>query len=210
MPQDEISDRQYLLVEARDGKAYYVPLGEYSEVEGQEARLGSIVRLRVQPKQTGGAADRNIVRFAVDHGGVYDAQVHTDEVEQTTRLPPGVSARDYVNSHLKRAQALASRGFVEVLEENRFRIPANLLQRVATAPAGGRDSGRLIKIERLSDGDLDTQVNLNGVTWLDREIESGASVDAPARIGATRFERQFAEALKARAEHLRGLGSRKR
>jgi type IV secretory pathway VirD2 relaxase len=116
---DELSDRNYLLIEARDGKAYYAPLSEFSEVSGQEARLGSIVRI---------------------------------------------------------------------------------------TPTRKNNSGANIKVERLSAGDLDTQIHENGVTWLDREINAGAEIGAPPRIGATPFERQIAQALKDRGQHLKSLG----
>jgi type IV secretory pathway VirD2 relaxase len=123
---DEFSDRNYLLIEARDRKAYYVPLGEFSEVSGQEARLGSIVRIAPTRKNNSRAA--------------------------------------------------------------------------------ARDQGAIIKIERLSAGDLDTQIHENGVTWLDREIAAGAEIGAPPRIGATPFERQIVQAIKDRGQHLKSLG----
>jgi len=203
---DELSDAEYLLVEARDGRAYYVALSEYSEGPGRQAQVGSIVRLAPATRQMSGAADRNIARAAASHGGVYDPVLHANEVERSTRLPEGVSADDYVRSHLKRLQALSRRGLVEALGDGRFRIPADLAERIAAAPAVGRDSGTVTKVERLSVGDLDTQVTENGVTWLDHAIADGADVSGAPRIGASRFERQLAGAIKHRAEHLKSLG----
>lgn len=203
---NELSDAQYLLVEARDGKAYYVSLSDYSEKSGQEAGVGSIVRLAPASKQAGGTADRNITRFATTHEGIYDPNLHVEEVDYSARLPPGVSGADYVNSHVKRARALASRGLIEPLEEGRFRIPEDLLKRVRAMPAMGRDSSTVIKVERLSAVDLDAQIQENGITWLDRELAAGAPVGAPVRAGATRFERQWVDAIRRRAEHLRDLG----
>ena len=204
--EDELSDRQYLLIEARDGKAYYVSLGEYSEERGHEARVGSIVRVSPAPKRASGAADRNIARIAARNAGIYDAERHAEEIDQRGRLPESVSASDYLAAHLKRAKALASRGLIEPLGDERFRVPADLPERAGAMPAIGRDSGNLIKIERLSREDLECQVKENGVTWLDRELERGASCDGAVRMGASRFERQLAGALKDRAEHLRSLG----
>jgi type IV secretory pathway VirD2 relaxase len=203
---DELSDQQYLLVEARDGQAYYVRLGDYSETLGQEAGVGSIVTLSSAHTRPSGAADRNIVRLAAQNGGIYDPESHAESLRHSARLPPGISVADYVAGHVKRATALASRGAVEALGEGRFRIPSDLLERVAAQPAAGRDSGTLIKVERLSVKDLEAQAKDNGVTWLDQELQRGASTDGTARIGATRFERQLATALKDRAEHLKSLG----
>jgi type IV secretory pathway VirD2 relaxase len=203
---DELSDQQYLLVEARDGQAYYVPLGDYSETPGQEAVVGSIVAISPGHKRASGAADRHIVRLAAQNGGIYDPEFHAESLRDSAHLPPGISVADYVAGHVKRATALASRGAVEALGDGRFRIPPDLLERVAAQPAAGRDSGTIIKVERLSAKDLEPQVKDNGVTWLDQELQRGASADGTARIGATRFERELAAAIKDRAEHLKKFG----
>ena len=121
------------MVEGRDGQAYYVPLGELSEVPGHEARLGSIVQVSAEKRQIGAPA-----------------------------APP-------------------------------------------TGHAPSHHGVARFKVDCLSLADLDAQVQQNGVTWLDRQIASGAAVGERARIGATRFERQLAGAIKGRAEHLKSL-----
>ena len=208
---DELHDAMYLLIEARDGNAYYVPLSEYSETPGHEARIGSIVTVTPILKHSAGAADRHIARFAAEHGGLYDPTQHTALVAQQVRLPAGVSAEDYVASHVKRAKALASRGLIEAMQDGRFRIPEGLPERAAKAvPAAGlsagRDSGSILKVELHSLESLENQVRLNGVTWLDQELARGADPEKPVRVGATRFERQASIALKARAQRLRQMG----
>jgi len=213
---DELHDRMYLLVEARDGTAYYVPLSEYSEREGHEAKIGSIVTVTPNFKQAVSAADRHIARFAAEQDGLYDPRLHTALVEAQVHLPAGVSAADYVASHVKRARALASRGLIEAVGEGCYRIAPDLPERAAQTlrPAGlpalgesgARDSGSVLKVERHSLEDLEAQVRLNGVTWLDQELARGADPDKPARVGATRFERQVASALKARAQRLAEMG----
>jgi type IV secretory pathway VirD2 relaxase len=202
---DELYDRNYLLVEARDGRAYYVPLSEYSESTGHEAQVGSIVTITPVAKHTVRAADRNITRMAGANGGIYDPAAHTQWVEGRISLPPGVSAADYVHSHVKRAQALASRGLIEVLGDGRYRIANDLPERAAQAVPTGRDSGAMLKVERHSLLDVDRQVQVNGVTWLDQELARGVDPRQPARVGATRFERQLTVALKERAARLQVL-----
>jgi len=203
---DELSDPEYLLVEARDGRAYYVPLSEHSEITGEEARVNSIVRIYPALKRRGRAADRNIARIAMQNEGIYDPDRHMQEVDQRARLPTGVSASEYVAAHLERAKSLASRGLIQTLEGDRFRIPENFERESAARPAVARDSGRVIKVERLSARDLDEQVKENGITWLDRELAAGASGQEAVRVGASRFERELAAAFKGRAEHLKTLG----
>jgi hypothetical protein len=182
-----------------------VPLSEYSESAGYESQVGSIVTITPVAKQDVRAADRNMARMARAQGGVYDPAAHTQWVEAQIRLPPGVSASDYVHSHVKRAQALASRGLIETLGDGRYRVPSDLPERAAQAMLPGRDSGAILKVERHSLLDVDRQVQLNGVTWLDQELARGIDPKQPARVGATRFERQLASALKERAARLRDL-----
>jgi type IV secretory pathway VirD2 relaxase len=202
---DEMTDAEYLLIEARDGRAYYVSLGEFSENAGHEAGVGAIVRVSPAAPAAKGAADKNISRIAAAHGGIYDAQVHATEVGEGARLPPGVSVQDYVNSHRKRAQGLSRRGLIEDLGQDRFRIPTDLKEKLAAAPAAGRDRGTVTRIERLATRDLDTQVSQEGVTWLDQELAAGAAFGAP-RVGASRFERQVSQALEGRAKRLETIG----
>jgi type IV secretory pathway VirD2 relaxase len=199
---DELYDRMYLLVEAQDGKAYYVPLSEYSEAPGYEAQVGSIVTITPMPRTSVRAADRNMHRLAMAEGGVYDSAVHIASVDGRVSLPPGVSAEDYVHSHVKRAQALASRGLIEALGEGRYRLPNDFLERAGKALPGARDSGAILKVERHSLLDVEHQVRLEGLTWLDQELARGINLERPPRLGATRFERQLAAALKARAARL--------
>jgi type IV secretory pathway VirD2 relaxase len=116
---DELSGDQYLMVEAKDGKAYYVNLSASRHAAAFEFRVGSIVRI---------------------------------------------------------------------------------------VPTAAHERGAVMRIEGLSREDLDTQIKQNGVTWLDREIAAGANLSAMLRMGASRFESQLHRALRARFEHLKGLG----
>jgi hypothetical protein len=110
-----------------------------------------------------------------------------------------------VHSHVKRAQALASRGLIEALGDGRYRIANDFPERAAQMMLPARDSGAILKVERHSLLDVDRQVHLNGVTWLDQELSRGIDPNQPSRVGATRFERQLTLALKERAARLREL-----
>jgi hypothetical protein len=80
-----------------------------------------------------------------------------------------------------------------------------LSAKLGVAPAAGRDRGTVTKVDRLATRDLAAQVSEEGVTWLDQELAAGAGVGAP-RVGASRFERQLAQALKGRAKQLETMG----
>ncbi len=66
---DEHTDQRSLVVEALDGKAYYVSLSEHSERPGREADRGSIVRLSITPKSGRRAAGVQIDRDSVRDRG---------------------------------------------------------------------------------------------------------------------------------------------
>jgi type IV secretory pathway VirD2 relaxase len=201
---DELTDRQHLLIEGLDGQAYYVPLGDYSERPGRHASVGSIVTVRAEAKHAAGKADQNIAGQAAQHGGVYDPLTHLESTGDGRALPPSVSPADYIASHVKRAQALASRGFIEALPEGRYRIPSDLVERVRREIPVGRDGGGVIKIEQESTLGLEQQITALGVTWLDRQLEAG--IRPAARVGATPFEREVGRALDRRLTQLQALG----
>ena len=86
--------------------------------------------------------------MASQNDGIYDPRLHAQGVEEGARLPPGVSTADYVHAHVKRAKALASRGLIEALGEDRFRIPERLearcrrcQRRPATPARSSKSSG---------------------------------------------------------------------
>ena len=85
---DELTDAQYLLIEARDGLVYYVSLSEFSESQGREAGVGAIVRLSPVTTSATGAADRTITRMAAAHGGIYDAELHAAAVARELDCRP--------------------------------------------------------------------------------------------------------------------------
>jgi type IV secretory pathway VirD2 relaxase len=199
---DELTEDEYLVVEARDGQAYYVPVGEFSKSREADLPVGAIVRLK-SPAPAGDPADARIAAIAAADGGVYDAHTHAAAGSPEAPSREILGADPSPESTLQRARALSRRGLLEDLGGDRFRVPADLAARVA-ATLNRRRPG--IEIERLSGADLKTQTTQNGVTWLDREIANGAIIGAPIPVGATRFERELASAFEARAKHLESLG----
>ena len=159
---DELSDRQYLLIDGQDGRAYYVPLGPKSERPGQEARVGAIVTVAPQRLPKTHPADRTIAQMAAENGGIYDATRHAEFLQENPRMPSGVSIANYVGAHVRRATALAERGLVESVDGSRFRVPGDLAIRVATKSAAGREGGVTLAVERLAAHGLEAQIRENG------------------------------------------------
>jgi type IV secretory pathway VirD2 relaxase len=129
---NELSDEKYLVLSASDNRAYYVGLSRFSELEGSEAAVGSQVSISVKPHElTPRISDGNILELARGNGGIYDQREH---LERTGRqlLPPGVTPEAYLENHLKRLRVLKRNGLVQQLEAGRWRVPADLPERMQT------------------------------------------------------------------------------
>ncbi|WP_274447913.1 DUF3363 domain-containing protein, partial [Acetobacter tropicalis] len=84
----------------------------------------------VGPEVTGPRpADREIVSVA-GRDGIYRADVHLAHTRATPRIPGG-DADAYVASHVRRLEALRRAGIVERIEDGRWQIPGDYLERAA-------------------------------------------------------------------------------
>jgi len=203
---DEITDRQYLVVNGADGKAYYVALSRFSERPEANARIGSVVTLETVQRPATTNADQNITEHAARHGGVYDAQAHRDEVVRSGRLPTGADPEEYVAAHVRRLEGHARRRLVDQVDGGRFKVPADLTDRLQEAAGKGRDSGAYVEVVRQSPLGLREQMSATGPTWLDSKIAAGEHLQPVNRIGASRFQMRVRAALRGRVAQLRARG----
>jgi hypothetical protein len=200
---DELSDAEYWVVEARDGRAYTVPVREASGDSAAPIPVGALVRLSPPARDAGSPLDRHIAARAAATRGVFDA-TSTAPAGAAEGGPGDTASPDPSSESLsQRVRLLSRRGFLEDLGGDRFRVPSDLEARLAAATRGRQ---RGIDLELVSRADLTTQTTINGVTWLDREIARGAPIAPTPSVGATRFERDLARAFKDRAEHLQSVG----
>jgi len=204
---DEQVGSEYVVVSATDGRQYYVALGKHAERPGFEAREGAIVSVGVEAKQLAGAADRNIAAAALRNGGVYDADKHKEWAIQHGRVTPSVDPDEYIQGHVKRASALASRGFIQGIDSRQFKVEAGLVERIEATQAVGRDAGDFLRLQRRSPYDLSQQIGVEAPTWLDTQLATGALQRAPADApGASTFQRDLTRSLQARAQVLERMG----
>jgi type IV secretory pathway VirD2 relaxase len=171
---NELDDRVGLIIDGIDGQVHHVTMGATAMEE--EIRLGSIMeigRARSEPRP----ADRNIAEIAQatreyrpsHHLGIAQmgrVRVHRGDYEA------------YVESHVRRLEALRRAGIVERVDADRWRIPDDFEDR---AHAYDATHGRKMNMRVLSAYDLDRQITSEGATWLDRQLvnrEQGALADA--------------------------------
>jgi hypothetical protein len=203
---DEMSETEILTVASTRGALYRVTLSRFSEVAGEAARAGDIVAVTVAERATVSPADRNIARFAGGNDGIYDAGLHWEAVIRNPRFGPDVDPDAYVANHVKRLEGLARRGLVEPIDAMRYQVPPDLVARLEATPASRRDSGGVVKIERLSALSLKEQVRAIGPTWLDQELEARGGIPAGESRSDSTVERRMSAAARARFARLTGRG----
>lgn len=147
---NEIDEGQYVIVKTEQGKHLYVELEKYSEKS--PTKVGEWVRIDATKSFDGPkSSDRTIARIAEEKGGIYDAADHERQVLKELRLPPGVSAHDYIQVHLKRLELLTRLGLASKLSDNKFVIPDNYLEKLAAyAQSSAQKYQAHIKISQIS------------------------------------------------------------
>jgi len=162
---DELGERIGLIVDGVDGRVHHVAVGEAARAE--EAKIGAIISIGPAPAGPR-PADRNIAELSQATGD-YRPSMHRAMAAAGGVRVPGGDYESYVQSHVRRLEALRRAGIVERIDADHWRIPHDFETRAADYDAQRR--GRMT-IRLLSALDLEAQIGADGVTWLDRELVS--------------------------------------
>lgn len=196
---DELGERIGLVIDGVDGRVHHVEIGDIEVA--REARTGSIIQAGRKPDLR--PADRAIAELSRGIGE-YRPSYHRKQIDfGERRLPSGADAETFVDSHVRRLEALRRAGIVERLSADRWSIPDDFTQRAIAYDA---QRGRQVNIKILSIFDLDRQVTSDGATWLDRQLVSPSRIEL-ARSG---FGAEAEKALRARANELVHQGHARR
>jgi len=192
---DELGERLGIIVDGVDGRVHHVTVGEAATVE--EARIGTIVEIApaaASPRP----ADRNIAVLARGTGD-YHPSAHRAMAEAAGLRVPGGDYESYIQSHVRRLEALRRAGIVERIDADHWRIPGDFENRAADYDAQRR--GRMT-VRLLSNLDLESQIGADGATWLDRELM------ATNRTSLTQagFGAEVRQAMERRTETLVAKG----
>ena len=184
---DEMNDRYYLIVDAVDGRTYYIEIGrgEGTDVTPEDSII-AITPKRAEPR----AVDRTIVQIAAANGGRYNADIHL-------RHDPSTNA-SFAESHVRRLEAMRwVAGTVEREPDGTWLIPSDHLERVAAFERmQARDAP--VVVRTLSVLPLGQQLGADGATWLDRELVA----QAPVSLRDSGFGRDVRDALVRRRQWL--------
>jgi type IV secretory pathway VirD2 relaxase len=195
---DELGDRIGLVIDGVDGRVHHVEVGEAAAAE---ARIGALVEIGQRPSSR--PADRAIAALA-EGSGTYRPSEHRRQVDAgDIRLPTGADPDAFVESHVRRLEALRRAGIVERLDPDHWQVPPDFEQRAQAYDAG---RGRQANLRLLSAYDLDRQITSDGATWLDRELVSRERIP----LADTGFGAEVRQAMEARKEELIRQGHARR
>ena len=179
---DELSDRQYLVIDAVDGRTHYVEIGRAEPADATPE--GAIVA--VDPKRPGVLrSDRTIAEVAAAHDERYSLEIHL-------RHDPSCSIA-YAEAHVRRLEALRRASAVERERDGIWQIPADYLERAAEFERA-QARVRPVTLQILSPVRLDRLTRIEAATWLDRELVA----DAPVSSRDAGFGREVRNALQQR------------
>jgi type IV secretory pathway VirD2 relaxase len=159
---DELGDRIGLIIDGIDGRVHHVAFRDAAATD--ETKIGAIVEVSRTPSQC--PADRNIAIVATGIG-VYRPSDHRKMLEAASARVRGGDHDAFVDTHVRRLEALRRAGIVERASANCWLIPENFEVRARAHDAG---RGRTTSIRVLSCCDLNQQVKSDGATWLDRRL----------------------------------------
>jgi len=199
---DELGERLGLVVDGVDGRVHHIALGSEAMASAvEEASIGSIVEIASASNRPR-PADHNIAELA-GTSSEYRPSVHRVMAEAGRVRVPGGDYDAYVESHVRRLEALRRAGIVERIDADHWRLPADFEARAADYDAQRR--GR-VSLRVLSSLDLESQIDANGATWLDREMTSSNRTPI-VRAG---FGAEVDRAMKQRREALVEMGHARR
>lgn len=179
---DETRDDRFALIDATDGKTWYVELG-VDEILPPKGVVIEVSPSRREPRQS----DQTISRIARANDGAYSDDLHRNEDPYSTS--------EYREAHKRRLEALRRAGIVERLKDGSWRIPRDLIEQGSDfdQKRNGAASLRTLSWRRLEE-----LITAQAVTWLD-DIEEGT-------LAQTGFGRVARDARAARAQWLQAEG----
>ncbi len=190
---DELNDGHYVIIDGADGRIHYVVLN--SQQDTDDLPLGAIAE--VHPAATGiRPSDRVIAEVAHQNNGLYAPDAHHGFDSD--------ASPEFVAAHVRRLEALRRANIVRRFPDGSWEIPKDFHDQVAgLADKQRRYPGRLATLSFLS---LESQINANGATWLDRQLLA----KNPTPLRGSRFGAKTANALNERQEYLiqQGLAER--
>lgn len=154
---DELDDRQFLIVEATDGRVHYLDIGKghLTEATPLDAII-SVVPRAAEVREV----DRTIARIAARGEGLYAISEH--------QFHDPSASYEFAKTHQRRVEAIRRHsGNITRIADGVYNVGNNYLQ---TALDYEKDMAKAspVKVDILSSQSLEAQIAYNGPTWLDK------------------------------------------
>lgn len=191
---DELLERIHLVIDGTDGRVHHIEVDT-----GQAEGISRNMIVEASPALSKPrAADLNISELA-NAQGVYRPSEHLERAQAKIEQLGG-DPHAFVQSHVRRLEALRRAGHVTRIDADRWQIPDDLAERGMKHDAA-RDGGAA-RVRTLSPLSVNQQIGHEGATWLDRELL--ASDRTP--LANTGFGQEVSQALDRRKASLVDMG----
>lgn len=191
---DELLERIHLVIDGTDGRVHHIEV-DATQAEGISRNM--IVEAGPALSKPR-AADLNIADLA-DKQGIYRPSEHLERAQAKIEQLGG-DPQAFVQSHVRRLEALRRAGHVTRIDADHWQIPDDLAERGMKHDAA-RDGGAA-RIRTLSPLSLNQQVGHDGSTWLDRELLASNRM----QLADTGFGQEVSRALDRRKASLVDMG----
>ena len=188
---DEHADRHYLIIDATDGRSYFVAIGKGDNVDA----LGAGAIVQIDPlRPTVREVDRTVAAVAAANDGRYGEDAHLRHDPSATQA--------FAETHVRRLEAMRRSGAGVARDPSGiWTIAPDHLERVAAHETVMlRD--RPVAVETLSALPLEKLVDADAATWLDRELIAVA----PAPLRDAGFGQDVRDAQVRRRQWLIAQG----
>lgn len=164
---DDVNERSYLVIDTLSGDALFVDTGHEANIA--MIKPGMIVSAGSQsydPKKS----DYTIADIASKRGGIYSPSHH--------EMSDPSAREEYIKAHVRRLEAMRRKGHAQRNKDGSWQIPKDYLRR-ASAYEKANGYGNPIKLDVLSRIALEDLPQSIGKTWLDTQLMSGQTFNAP-------------------------------
>jgi type IV secretory pathway VirD2 relaxase len=179
-------DEAYIILDGLDGRVISLAIDQKNRPE--DLRRGMIIEAR-PPNVTPKPADKTVAEIADKNGGIYSVSLH--------QAADPSSSPTYITAHFRRLEAMRRAGLVNRRDDATWQIPPDYLARVQSFQER-RALTAGANIRTLAWGNLESQINAPGLTWLDE-----APVSTSPAYG---FGNDVRQAHKARKQVLLDRG----
>lgn len=121
---NEMTDKEFLVIQAQDRRYYYVDLDRYSE--RSKVKIGDSVAVSMTEQQPWvKKSDLNLAAFAKIHNGIYDPIKHSEWAKSI-----GIGHEDYVKVHVGRIEFLEKLDLAKKSGDGQWKLKPDFLKKL--------------------------------------------------------------------------------